>query len=88
MSDSPNLNLRRVTKTNGSAAHDLHVGSLRQVVLGKHKLDGVKERSHMKIIIDILVKPGILKQDLDYHLMRAIMMTIFLFFGYQKWFPV
>jgi uncharacterized membrane protein YkgB len=29
---------------------------------------------------------GILRDDLDYHLIRASMVIIFLFFGYQKWF--
>jgi uncharacterized membrane protein YkgB len=29
---------------------------------------------------------GILKDDLDYHLVRASMVIIFSFFGYQKWF--
>jgi uncharacterized membrane protein YkgB len=37
-------------------------------------------------LIHILIKLGILKKDLDYHLMRASMVVIFLFFGYQKWF--
>ena len=36
-------------------------------------------------LIRILVKLGILKDDLDYHLIRAAMVIIFLFFGYQKW---
>jgi uncharacterized membrane protein YkgB len=36
--------------------------------------------------IEVLVKLGILKEDLDYHLIRASMVVIFLFFGYQKWF--
>ena len=40
----------------------------------------------MKMIITLLVKIGILKEDLDYHLIRALMVLIFLFFGYQKWF--
>ncbi len=40
----------------------------------------------MKILIDTLIKLGILKDDLDYHLVRASMVIIFLFFGYQKWF--
>jgi uncharacterized membrane protein YkgB len=40
----------------------------------------------MKLIISLLVKLGILKEDLDYHLIRASMVIIFLFFGYQKWF--
>src|SRR5690348_8143842 len=29
---------------------------------------------------------GILSSDLDYHLVRASMVIIFAFFGYQKWF--
>jgi uncharacterized membrane protein YkgB len=33
-----------------------------------------------------LIRLGILKEDLDYHLIRASMVIIFLFFGYQKWF--
>ena len=32
-----------------------------------------------------LIKLGILKEDFDYHLIRASMVIIFLFFGYQKW---
>ena len=31
-------------------------------------------------------KLGIPKDNLDYHLVRASMIVIFLFFGYQKWF--
>ena len=37
-------------------------------------------------VIGVLIKLGILKKDLDYHLIRASMVIIFLFFGYQKWF--
>src|SRR5215831_14630014 len=40
----------------------------------------------MNFIVRALIKVGILKNDLDYHLLRASMVTIFLFFGYQKWF--
>jgi uncharacterized membrane protein YkgB len=29
---------------------------------------------------------GILESDLDYHVVRASMVIMFLFFGYQKWF--
>src|SRR5882757_4747332 len=43
-------------------------------------------RSLMNLVIDVLIKLGILKEDLDYHLIRASMVIIFLFFGYQKWF--
>jgi len=33
-----------------------------------------------------LAKPELLNNDLDYHLVRASMVIVFLFFGYQKWF--
>ena len=33
-----------------------------------------------------LIRLGILKKDLDYHLVRASMIIIFFLFGYQKWF--
>jgi uncharacterized membrane protein YkgB len=42
-------------------------------------------RGLMSPIINVLIKVGILKEDLDYHLIRAAMVIIFLFFGYQKW---
>lgn len=42
-------------------------------------------RSLMNSLIRTLIKLGILKEDLDYHLVRASMVIIFLFFGYQKW---
>lgn len=41
----------------------------------------------MKLITNLLIKLGILKEDLDYHFIRAVMVVIFFFFGYQKWFP-
>jgi uncharacterized membrane protein YkgB len=40
----------------------------------------------MNALINILNRSGLLKDDLDYHLVRASMVIIFLFFGYQKWF--
>jgi uncharacterized membrane protein YkgB len=40
----------------------------------------------MNSLINILSKSGLLTKDLDYHLVRASMVIIFLFFGYQKWF--
>jgi uncharacterized membrane protein YkgB len=40
----------------------------------------------MNSLIDRLTKSPVLKTDLDYHLIRASMVIIFLFFGYQKWF--
>jgi uncharacterized membrane protein YkgB len=40
----------------------------------------------MNALIHILAKSGLLTKDLDYHLIRASMVLIFLAFGYQKWF--
>src|SRR5262245_60497880 len=40
----------------------------------------------MKFIANLFIKLGILKRDFDYHLIRASMVVIFAFFGYQKWF--
>jgi uncharacterized membrane protein YkgB len=40
----------------------------------------------MNRLINTLIKLGLLKEDLDYHLIRASMVVLFLFFGYQKWF--
>ena len=40
----------------------------------------------MNFIIRSFIKLGILKKDLDYHLLRALLVMICLFFGYQKWF--
>ncbi len=41
----------------------------------------------MNLLIKILIKLGLLTRDLDYHLVRASMVIIYFFFGYQKWFP-
>lgn len=40
----------------------------------------------MSILIKTLIRVGLLKDDLDYHLIRASMVIIYFFFGYQKWF--
>src|SRR3989442_9368521 len=40
----------------------------------------------MNWLIDALTKLGLLTDDLDYHLIRASMVVLFLFFGYQTWF--
>jgi len=40
----------------------------------------------MNTLIKILAKSGLLKGDLDLHLVRASMVLIFALFGYQKWF--
>lgn len=40
----------------------------------------------MNRLISLLSKLSVFRSDLDYHLVRASMVIIFLFFGYQKWF--
>src|SRR5262245_40925175 len=40
----------------------------------------------MKTLANLLTRSRLLHVDLDYHLLRASMVIIFLFFGYQKWF--
>jgi uncharacterized membrane protein YkgB len=51
------------------------------------KFESIKKGANrMKFITNLLVRMGILKDDLGYHLIRASMVIIFLFFGYQKWF--
>src|SRR2546425_12523141 len=40
----------------------------------------------MNWLINTLTKLGLLNEDLDYHLIRASMVLLFLLFGYQKWF--
>lgn len=40
----------------------------------------------MDRLLQTLAKLGILKEDLDYHVVRASMVIIFLFFGYSKMF--
>ena len=40
----------------------------------------------MNALIRVLARSGLLTKDLDYHLIRASMVLIFLAFGYQKWF--
>ena len=40
----------------------------------------------MNFIVNTLLMLGIGRDDLDYHFIRASMVIIYLFFGYQKWF--
>jgi uncharacterized membrane protein YkgB len=39
----------------------------------------------MIVIAQLLGRTGLLKRDLDYHLLRAAMVIIFAWFGYDKW---
>jgi uncharacterized membrane protein YkgB len=40
----------------------------------------------INVLIKMLIRLGLLRRDLDYHLIRASMVIIYFFFGYQKWF--
>ena len=40
----------------------------------------------INVLTSVLVKLGLLRKDADYHLLRASMVIMFFFFGYQKWF--
>ncbi|HLZ85341.1 MAG TPA: DUF417 family protein [Caulobacteraceae bacterium] len=40
----------------------------------------------MNAVINTLTRSRLLQGDLDYHIVRASMVIIFAFFGYQKWF--
>jgi uncharacterized membrane protein YkgB len=40
----------------------------------------------MNYLIKLCDRLGILSSEIDYHVLRASMVLIFLFFGYQKWF--
>src|SRR6201993_1410935 len=40
----------------------------------------------MNYLVKILARSRLLKGDLDYHVVRASMVLVFLLFGYQKWF--
>jgi uncharacterized membrane protein YkgB len=40
----------------------------------------------MSYLIKLCDGLGILRNEIDYHVLRASMVLVFLFFGYQKWF--
>ena len=39
-------------------------------------------------LVATLRRSGLLAEDLDYHIVRASMVIMFFFFGYQKWWPM
>ena len=45
-----------------------------------------RKKVNMTLLVNGLAKFGILKRDVDYHLIRASMVLVFLLFGYQKYF--
>ncbi len=42
--------------------------------------------NEMNILLRTMTRAGLPKPDLEYHLIRASMVIIYFFFGYQKWF--
>jgi hypothetical protein len=62
------------------------VGSAPAGTSGIGKASALTFAKIMNLLIKVLTKFGLLKKDLDYHLVRASMVIIFLFFWYQKWF--
>jgi uncharacterized membrane protein YkgB len=55
-------------------------------VTGAHSPSGRSlARDSVNALASVLNKLGILRDDADYHLIRAAMVIIFFFFGYQKW---
>ena len=47
---------------------------------------GSRMEKIMNYLIDLVGRSGLLKRDFDYHLLRAAMVVIFAWFGYDKWF--
>jgi uncharacterized membrane protein YkgB len=43
-------------------------------------------RRSIDSLASVLARLGLLREDGEYHLLRASMVVIFFFFGYQKWF--
>ena len=43
-------------------------------------------RRSIDLLADVLTRLGLMREDAEYHLLRASMVIIFFFFGYQKWF--
>jgi uncharacterized membrane protein YkgB len=52
--------------------------------VGNSTAHPVFQRS-IDLVANVLTKLGLLTEDADYHLLRAVMVIIFFFFGYQKW---
>jgi uncharacterized membrane protein YkgB len=72
-------------------AHDpklAHLGAFMRAPAcgpGRHR-KSPKGGNTVNTLIKLLNKTGLLQSDIDYHLLRASMVLIFLAFGYQKWF--
>src|SRR5246127_718291 len=61
----------------------------RSVTMSRLSVPSVRSRTRARAGVQAQISKAIgdlLTTDLDYHLIRASMVIIFLFFGYQKWF--
>jgi uncharacterized membrane protein YkgB len=52
--------------------------------IGNTAMQLVSQRS-IDLLANVLAKIGLLREDAEYHVLRAAMVVIFFFFGYQKW---
>ncbi|MFZ3237174.1 MAG: DUF417 family protein [Stellaceae bacterium] len=43
-------------------------------------------RRSIDLLANVLARFGLMRDDAEYHVLRAAMVIIFFFFGYQKWF--
>ena len=43
-------------------------------------------RRSIDLLANVLTRAGLLREDAEYHVLRAAVVIIFFFFGYQKWF--
>src|SRR5207302_1405256 len=66
-------------------------GVVSQADVAAFKAAGYDNRAILNMAVSpfvlILRGSGLLTEDLDYHLVRASMVIMFFFFGYQKWWP-
>jgi uncharacterized membrane protein YkgB len=58
---------------------------MKSVFNGKHQVLAHGEKI-MNYLVNLLGRSGLLTRNLDYHLLRAAMVIIFAWFGYDKWF--
>ena len=80
----------KVVLVTGGTSGTMKITDTQKVVLPTEGASGKATVSAfaeiMNLLIKILTKVGLLKKDLDYHLVRGSMVIIYFFFGYQKWF--
>jgi len=62
-------------------------GNIAEIETHLHKVSLTNERHRiMNLITKALTQLGLAKEDLDYYAVRASMVIIFAWFGYDKWF--